>query len=289
MENMTEKPQATIVVPAYNEEKAVGGFIAKLKAIKGNYEIIFVDDGSCDNTAGLIEDNGFRVIRHPYNKGYGAALKTGIRNANSDIIIIMDSDGQHNPEEIDKLMSKIDKYDMVVGARTTQSHTLLFRKPLKKLLTWIANYLAETKIPDLNSGFRAIKIKTLKKFLHILPNGFSFSTTITLAMFKGGYDVCYVPITTQERVGRKSNVGFIKDGSRTLLIIVRSIALFDPLRFFAPISVFLFVFGLFFTIYGIFVYGRAPLIGALSILSSIIIFFFGILADQISILRREGK
>lgn len=279
--------KATIVIPAYNEADAIGELLIKLKNMQDDYEILFIDDGSTDKTAELIKVNGFRVICHPYNKGYGAALKTGFRMASSDIVVIMDSDGQHNPEEIDKLMAYIGEYEMVVGARDNNSHILLWRKPMKYILTLIANYLAGMKIPDLNSGFRVMKKDVVTRFIHILPNGFSFSTTITLAMLKGGFSVKYVPITTRKRVGRKSNVGFLKDGARTILMIIRAVALFNPLKVFLPISIILFILGFMHSIYGLFAYHRVPQIAVITIVSSVTIFFFGVLADQFSILRWE--
>lgn len=177
--------KATIVIPAYNEAEAIGELLMKLITIKDRYEIIFIDDGSSDQTGELIKAAGFRVICQPYNKGYGAALKMGFRAASSDIVVIMDSDGQHNPDEIEKLIADMGEYDMVVGARDNNSQILLWRKPMKYILTFIANYLSGMKIPDLNSGFRAMKKDVVTRFVHILPNGFSFSTTITLAMLRG--------------------------------------------------------------------------------------------------------
>ncbi|MFC1511330.1 glycosyltransferase family 2 protein [Candidatus Margulisiibacteriota bacterium] len=280
-------PKATIVVPAYNEEEAIRNLLTRLQSIRNDYEVIFIDDGSTDKTAELINASGFRVVRQPYNKGYGAALKKGFRIAGSDIVVIMDADGQHNPEEVDKLIKHIGEYDMVVGARDRKSLILLWRKPLKYILNLIANYLAGVKIPDLNSGFRAMRKDVVMRFMHILPNGFSFSTTITLAMLKGGYSVKYLPITTNKRIGRKSNVNFIKDGARTLLMIIRAIALFNPLKVFIPISFFLFIGGLLFSVYGFVAYHRIPQVGVISIISSVTVFLFGVLADQFSLLRWE--
>lgn len=286
---MVEKSKLSIIIPAYNEEKSIGVLLQRLKdrCTGQNYEVIVVDDGSTDNTCNVAKDIGVNVIRHPYNKGYGAAIKTGIRSAESEIVIIMDADGQHNPDDIHSFMKFIGEYDMIVGARRKDSQFSLSRRPWKKLLSIIANYLAARKIPDLNSGFRTIRKERLIEFMHILPNGFSFSTTITLALLKAGYNVKYIPIRTLKREGRRSNVNFLRDGVRTVMLIIRTIVLFDPLKVFTPVSLLLFVIGVSFSIYGAMVYGRVPGTGVIVILSSIYIFFFGVLADQISALRRQ--
>ncbi len=276
----------SIVIPAYNEEDGLADALANLMPIAENegWEVIVVNDGSTDGTADVATRHGTRLISHPYNKGYGASLKTGIRNATGEIVVIMDSDGQHKGEDIEKLLVYMDNYDMVVGARNKD---VLVRAPGKKLLSWVADFLSGIRIPDLNSGFRAFHRDTVKSFLHFCPNGFSFSTTITLAYLREGFNVKYIPIQAETRVGRKSSVKFFKDGYKTFLLIIRVIVLFNPLKVFIPASMILFFFGALFTLYGILTFGRAPNTGILIILSSIILFFMGILADQISSIRRE--
>ena len=194
---MDNKLKASIIIPAFNEEKGLDLTLSKLKNIStsGDYEIIVVDDGSTDNTSAVARRYGVKVIRNPYNKGYGASLKAGIRDASSDVVLIMDSDGQHKPEDIDKLLSHIGENDMVVGARSRDSHFSFWRRPGKSVLNIVANYLSGRKIPDLNSGFRAVRKERVMELMHILPNGFSFSTTITLGLFKDAYNVKYIPIT----------------------------------------------------------------------------------------------
>jgi glycosyltransferase involved in cell wall biosynthesis len=283
----------SIVIPAYNEEEAIGSVIDQIISVMEEAditnEIIVVDDGSTDDTYRIVKSLGVEVIRRPYNVGYGAALKAGIRAANSDIVITMDSDSQHNAEDIPKLLQYIGEYDMVVGARTKDSHSSWIRKPGKMILSWAANYLAGMKIPDLNCGFRAMKKDLVMRFLHILPNGFSFSTTITLAAIKEGYTVRYVPIITSEREG-KSYVNPIRDGVSTILLIVRTIVLFDPLRVFLPTSAALFILGIAYLSYALLFRGfNIPDGVVLMIASSIIIFFFGILSDQVSAIRRESR
>jgi glycosyltransferase involved in cell wall biosynthesis len=280
----------SIIIPAYNEEDGIVGVIKAIQELKlnGEYEVIVVDDGSTDKTYDQVSKlEGIKVIRHPYNKGYGSALKTGIRKAQYDICLIMDSDGQHDPKYIPELIREMEDNEMVVGARSKDSQFSLSRKPGKWLLSVLANFLSDIKIPDLNSGLRAIKKDRIKEFMHILPNGFSFSTTITLALLKAGYNVKYIPVMTRKRVGRKSTVSAARDGFNTVLLIIRTILLFNPLKVFVPVSLAMFIAGFLFSLYGVIAYHRFPGTGITVILTSVIIFFVGILADQISLLRRQ--
>jgi glycosyltransferase involved in cell wall biosynthesis len=281
---MTNKPEATIIIPAYNEEEGITDVINQLKVLSANYEILVIDDGSKDNTYKLATDTGVKVIRHPYNKGYGAALKTGIRNAEADVVLFMDADGQHKPSDIKKIIQYIGGFDMVVGARTKKSKISLLRRPGKKILSITANYLAGMKIPDLNSGFRALKKSVVLEFMHILPNSFSFSTTITLALITSGYSVKYVPIEAPERVG-KSKIKPFRDGFRFIMMIVRTISLFNPLKLFLPVSLLLFLGGMLSLIYDI-IHGNIGDTSLLLIISSVLLFFFGVLSDQVSVLIR---
>jgi glycosyltransferase involved in cell wall biosynthesis len=284
----------SIIIPAFNEEKSIGNVLQGLAAWCARAEIIVVDDASTDRTAQIAEQAGFRVIRHRTNKGYGAALKTGIRACRGDIVVMMDADSEHNAAQISKLLDNFGDNDMVVGARAKGSHAPFIRRPGKWLLSQVANYLAQTNIPDLNSGFRAFRKDVARLFLHILPNGFSFTTTLTLALFKEGYNIAYVPITTTPRVGT-STVHPIRDGINTLMLIIRIIALFDPIKVFLPTSFFLFLLGVVYWIgSGIFRYAQhiepafhIPTGAMLVILSAVIVFMFGILADQVSAIRRE--
>jgi glycosyltransferase involved in cell wall biosynthesis len=279
----------SIVVPAFNEEEGLARVLDGLAGWQGRgAEIIIVDDGSTDHTAEVARQAGVRVIRHRSNKGYGAALKTGIRAASGEIIVTLDSDGQHDPCDIERLIAELPECDMVVGMRGKSSHTPSIRKPGKWILVRVANYLAQTDIPDLNCGFRAVRATTLNRFLHILPNGFSFSTTLTLALFKEGYNVSYIPITAAPRTGH-STVRPLHDGFNTILLIVRTIALFDPLQVFLPASALLFLVGVSYWILDS-LYVHRPNIpsGAVILLvSAVVVFMFGILADQVSAIRRE--
>lgn len=283
---MKETTTLTILVPAYNEEKIIASIMDDLLRLrKENWEILVVDDGSTDKTYDILSSfSGIRVIRHPKNKGYGAALKTGIKNATGEYIITLDSDGQHNPEYIKELLEHIKDYDMVATYRTQWLHSSLWRIPGKWLIGRLANYLSRSKIPDLNSGFRAFKKDIVSKYLHLCPNGFSFSTTIMLSLLCEGYDIKFIPIKARKRVG-KSTVS-IRAGLETVLLIFRLITLFNPLRIFIPISL------LFGSVGGLLLIG--DIINKnlndstiLLILASILVFLFGLMADQMAHIRRE--
>jgi glycosyltransferase involved in cell wall biosynthesis len=289
-----QKPAISIIVPAYNEEPSIAGVLKGLDAWRERAEIIVIDDASTDRTAEIAQAAGVRVIRHLHNKGYGAGLKTGIRAAAGDVVVMMDADSEHSAEQISLLLDNLGDNDMVVGARGKGSHAPLLRRPGKWLLSQVANYLAETNIPDLNSGLRAVRRDVALRFLHILPNGFSFTTTLTLALFKEGYNTAYVPITTTRRVGT-STVNPIRDGVNTLMLIIRIVSLFDPIKVFLPTSVALFLVGAIYWIgSGLFRYMQhiepafhIPTGAMFVMVSSVSVFMFGILADQVSAIRRE--
>ena len=230
----------SIIIPAYNEEGGIASVILaikkKMKEVDYRYEIIVVDDGSSDNTAIIARGMEVRVLRHASNRGYGAALKTGIRQARYDIIVITDADGTYPIDMLPILVQAIEEYDMVVGARIGEHVKIPYiRRFVKWILRKIANYLTGTRIPDLNSGFRVFKKKTALKFFNVLPSGFSFTTTITLAMLTNDYQVCYLPINYYERVGI-SKIRPIHDTSQFLMLIFRTIMYFNPLKIFFPIG-----------------------------------------------------
>jgi len=284
--------KVSIVIPAYNEQEVIASLLQKLVSInKGNtYEIIVVDDGSTDDTGLIARNSGVNVIRHPYNKGYGAALKTGIRASRNENILTLDADGQHNYEDIKRIIEHLGEYDMVVGCRTKDSYTPVSRKLGKIVLNWLSNYLSGFKIPDLNSGFRAFKKSKVMEFMHILPNTFSFTATITLAFFRAGYSIKYVSIISEQRYGGKSRVKHMRHGLQTILLMYRVLMLFNPLKIFVPISGILFVVGFVYSLLSfIFVKFHIPAGAVLLILSSIIVFLFGVIADQIATLRMEKK
>ncbi len=234
-------PLATIVVPAYNEEKGIREVLVELGKLDPRLEVLVVDDGSTDRTSEIVAESGFRVIRHQMNRGYGAALKTGIRAAKSDRIVITDADGTYPNERIPELVEKLDEYHMVVGARVGQNvHIPLIRRPAKKALNLLANYLSETKIPDLNSGLRVFRKEDVQRFFDILPSGFSFTTTITLSMHVNDLFVLYVPIDYHERKG-SSKIRPIHDTLNFIALIVRTVLYFRPLKIFLPLAGFLFL------------------------------------------------
>lgn len=281
----------SVVIPAYNEEKTIVSVIRGIKEAlnKGNvlHEIIVVNDGSEDQTGALAEKESVIVINSPCKKGYGRSLKNGIEKAEGELILTFDGDDQNYPEDILRLLKETEKYDMVIGARTNiNSYSRAFAK---KLLSFFANYLAERKIPDLNSGFRIFKKELALKYFHILPEAFSFSSTITLASLKDGYGVQFVPIKEKPRKTGKSTINPFKDFIKLFMLIMRLTILFSPFRIFLPASLFLFLFGLAYIIYGIIFYANVPDTAIFLVLSSLIIFFFGTLADQMASIRRKIK
>lgn len=281
--------QLSVIIPVYNEEAVIEKIIAGLKVelakLDLDYEIITVNDGSKDKTKEILENiDGITLINHPYNKGYGASLKTGIRNTKFENLLFFDADGQHRAEEIPNFLKYIGEFDMVSGARTKGYKGPYIRQPGKRLLNIIANYLAEQKIPDLNCGFRLIKKSEIMRFFHILPNGFSFSTTTTLVFIKDGLNVKFIPVEINKRAG-KSTVK-PKDAYRMFTLILRMILLFSPLKVFMPASGLLFTLSALSLINDIITNYKTTLnIGDATILlfiSSLLVFFFGLLADQIA-------
>jgi glycosyltransferase involved in cell wall biosynthesis len=284
-----EDISTSMIIPAFNEEDVIETTLKSLldlDFVKG-YEIIVVDDGSTDSTPEIIGKFPVKLIRHQVNKGYGAALKTGIRNATGDLVIIMDSDGQHDPRYIQEITAKLKNYDMVIGQRSSTSFHVRRRKAGKKLIRKIGEYLVEQKLPDYNSGFRGFRRDIIAGMLHIMPNGFSFSTTSTLAFLKEGYNVGSIPIEVYARQGRKSNVKMVKDGSKTLLLLFRIIMLFNPLKVFFPASLLCFIIGLVFGITGYVIFDRFSNGAVVLTMLGMFLFFIGLVADQISILNRR--
>lgn len=289
--NQLENINISIVIPAYNEEVGIRQGLEKIVALKYHelYELIYIDDGSTDRTYEIIQEFPVKCYRHNVNKGYGAALKTGIRKAHGDKIVILDSDGQHDPKYIETLIGMLSEYDMVIGERTDDSFQVKRRQSGKKLIRKVGEYLVEQKLPDYNSGFRGFDRKLISNMLHIMPNGFSFSTTSTLAFLKEGYTIGTFPIVVEERIGRKSNVKFVKDGSKTILLLIRIIMLFNPLKIFFPASIIIFMIGLIWGIVGFSIALRFPNSAMLLTILGMFVFFIGLLADQISLLNRSNR
>ncbi|MBA7657713.1 Undecaprenyl-phosphate 4-deoxy-4-formamido-L-arabinose transferase [subsurface metagenome] len=287
--NVAKKEKVSIIMPAYNEADAIGEVLDKLvpMANENGWEVIVVDDGSSDNTGDIAGTRGAKVLTHLSNRGYGASLSTGIRATDADIVVFIDSDGQQDQNDIPRLLEHIGWYDMVVGARTKDSHIDLHRRPGKKVLKWFANYLAKEKIPDINSGFRAFKRDVLLRYLHLMPKGFSFSTTSTFAMLKGDHQIKWIPIRTTRRIGT-STVKQLKHGPETMMLMLRLTVLFDPLRVFLPVSGILMLLAAVMTVLNFILYRTAVPASAVFLgISSIIIFMLGLLTDQVSAIRRE--
>ena len=279
----------SVIVPVYNEEDAVSISLDRIRELKlhEKYEIIYIDDGSDDGTHEVIRQYPVKLIRHTANKGYGAALKTGIRHASGEKIIIMDGDGQHDPSYIEKIDSLLDEYDMVIGERSSGSSQVKRRKAGKKFIRRVGEFLVEQKLPDYNSGYRGFHTDHIRAMLHIMPNGFSFSTTSTLSYLKEGYNISTLPIDVTARVGRKSNVRPVKDGTKTLMLLFRIIMLFNPLKVFLPASISIFLLGFGFGIYGYLIFGRFSNGAMVLTVLGMFLFFIGLLADQIAIMNRK--
>ncbi|MBA7499047.1 putative glycosyltransferase [subsurface metagenome] len=279
--------ELSVVIPAYNEEHGISNVLDELQKVMSDigisYEIVVVDDGSEDNTTEMVRGKkGIILVQHPANKGYGAALKTGIRHSNGEFILITDADGTYPTKEVPKLLEYKDDYDMVVGARINKKAKIpLSRRPAKFFLSKLANYLAETKIPDLNSGMRIFRKETAEQFLNILPSGFSFTATITLAYLSNDYLIKYVPIDYYERKG-KSKISPVRDTLGFTSLIIRTITYFNPLKVFLPIGLALFFAAIFVFAYSTFVLGRFMDVATIVlVVASIQIALFGLLADLV--------
>jgi glycosyltransferase involved in cell wall biosynthesis len=277
----------SIILPAKNEAESLRILLPKLRQHYPEAEIIVVNDGSVDHTAEICHQNHVRVVSHVYSMGNGAAIKTGARNATGDNLVFMDADGQHDPADIDRLLDKLDSgFDMAVGARQTDTHASLARKIGNSLYNRLASWMTGYPIEDLTSGFRAARARHFKRFLYLLPNKFSYPTTITMAFFRAGLPVAYIPIQAINRQGNsKSHIRLFHDGFRFFIIILKIGALFSPMRFFLPISALLFVIGLSYYGYTYINWGRLTNMSTILILSSLFTFLIGIVSEQISALH----
>jgi glycosyltransferase involved in cell wall biosynthesis len=284
---MIEDSKLTIVIPAYNEEEVIGRVVARTRATKPECEIIVVDDGSTDRTSVVAEQAGARVVRHPYNKGNGASVKTGIRAARGEVILLLDADGQHSPEEIDRLLEYIGPFDLVVGSRTRESDTEKFRDFGNWVFSRLASYLVEMKVPDPTSGFRCFKRDKVMEFIHLLPNQYSYPTTTTMSFIKAGYNVKHVPIKFERRQGGKSHLRPWRDGVKFITIILKMITLFNPIKVFLPLAFGWFVLGAVYGLLNFGLNGKIPNGAALLISVSVLIFLTGLISEQIAALRFE--
>jgi len=285
---MADPASTSIVIPAFGEGSAIASVVAALRRAAPWHEILVVDDGSTDETGRLAADAGARVIRHPYNKGNGASVKSGIRNATGEYILIIDGDGQHKPQDAVRLVSRLGLYDLVIGARSADTQATSTRRYGNSLLNWLAGYLTDRDIPDLTSGFRAARREHLREFIHLLPNGFSTPTTTTLAFIKAGYSVAFEPVEARQRAGQ-SKIRLARDGTKFLMIILRIVTIFSPLRIFLPISLASFIVGAGYAGWTIYSQSHVTNTSVLLIILAVIVFLVGLVSEQISALRFEGR
>ncbi len=271
-------------MPAKNEAAVIVETVTKARENFPDAEIVVVDDGSTDETGSLAERAGARVIRHPVSLGNGAAIKSGARAANGEVLAFMDADGQHSAEEIRRLLGRLDEgFDMAIGARDSGSHAGIGRLFANGLYNALASLMCGHRIPDLTSGFRVVRADLFRQFLHLLPNGFSYPTTITMAFLRSGYPIDFVPIKAARRVG-KSHIRPIRDGVRFLIIIFKIITLYAPLKIFVPASVTFFATGLAYYAYTYLTLGRFTNMSLLLFSASVIIFLIGLISEQITAL-----
>ena len=273
---MAAPPSVTIVVPAFNEGPSIGSVVAALRSAAPWHEVLVVDDGSTDGTGQAARDAGARVIVHPYNKGNGAAVKSGIRAATSDWIAIVDADGQHRTADAKRIVAKLGDYDLVIGARDPGTQATAGRRLGNAVLNRLASYLTERPIPDLTSGYRAARREYLLEFLHLLPNGFSTPTTTTLAFIKAGYNVAFEPIAALPRVGT-SKIRLASDGAKFFLILLKVITIFSPLRIFAPVSGVAFVVGAVYGLWNYVYHARIPNGAVLLLMFAVIVILVGLI------------
>jgi glycosyltransferase involved in cell wall biosynthesis len=278
----------SVVIPAFNEADAIADVVSMLVAAGPWHQIIVVDDGSSDDTTARATAAGATVIRHPYNKGNGAAVKTGIRQATGEFVMIVDGDGQHRPDDARRLVGRLGEYDLVIGARAPSTQANAARWAGNAALNRLASYLTGREIPDLTSGFRAARREYLHELIHLLPNGFSTPTTTTLAFIKAGYNVTFEPTDARHRVGT-SKIRLARDGAKFFIIILKIVTLYSPLRVFLPISLAAFVPGAVYALWTIVTQRHVTNSSVMLIMLAVIVFLVGLVSEQISSLRFEGR
>lgn len=290
-ERKKKTPYISVIIPAFNEGAGIGDIIPKIRDVVSkldkDHEIIVIDDGSQDQTAEYARKAGARVIQHPYNIGNGAAVKNGIRHARGKILVTMDSDGQHNPEDIPALVNRIGPYDMIVGSRNSQSDTDTHRDVANVVFNSLASYVSGRKIEDLTSGFRAVKAHVARQFMYLFPNKFSYPSTITLSVARAGYRLGYETIRFARRAkNSKSKIKPLQDGLRFLMIILKIAVFYAPLKIFVPLSIFIFLLGVTYGLIRIFAfdapYGQTS---ALLMSTAALTFLVGLVSEQIAQLR----
>lgn len=280
----TDFTTVSIVIPAKNEGNNLSRLLPKLAQTAKGAEIIVVNDGSTDNTRDVCEEHGVRTINNPYSKGNGAAIKSGARASKNEFIVFMDADGQHKPDDIPSLIEKLHQgYDMIVGARSLSGQASAGRAAANAIYNWFASWMVQHKIDDLTSGFRVVRANKFREFLSILPNGFSYPTTITMAFFRSGLSVGYVPIQPEKRTG-KSHIRVLQDGVRFLLVIFKIGVLFSPMRIFFRVSLLFFLIGVSYYYYTYTTMGRFTNMSATLFMTSVLTFLIGLISEQITML-----
>lgn len=281
------KSSVSVIIPAFNEEHSIGGIINKIKDLYPDFEIIVINDGSEDDTGQVSKEAGAIVYSHPYNIGNGAAIRSGVRIASGDILVLMDGDGQHKPEDIGKMLAFFPEYDMVVGARPKGNQANWLRSLGNRVFNLLASYVAKFPIKDLTSGFRCIRSDIAQNLLYLLPRTYSYPTTLTLGVLRSGRSVKYVPVNILSRQEGKSKVRVFKDGVRFIMIIARICTLYSPLRIFLPVSLIMFLIGFSYYMYTFLVWQRFTNMSALLFTTSVLIFMLGLVSEQICQMRFE--
>ncbi len=275
-------PSISVILPCQNEAAALGGLLPRLRQVLPEAEILVVDDASTDGVAAICAANGVRCLHHPYPKGNGAAIKTGAREAQGEILIFLDADGQHDPADIPRLLERFGQgFDMVVGARGMGSQANMARGFANRVYNGLASYMTGQPVADLTSGFRIVRAALFREFIYLLPNSFSYPTTITMAFFRAGYHVSYVPITAAKRVG-KSHLRPLQDGLRFLLIIFKIGTLYSPLKIFVPVSALFSLLGIGYWVYTYTALHRLSIMTVFMLTTAVVVFLIGLVSEQIT-------
>jgi len=279
----------SVIIPAYNEGDTIADIVTQIRSLHPEFEVIVVNDGSTDDTISEAQKAGAVVYSHPYNIGNGAAIKSGIRFATGKLLVFMDGDGQHNPNDIGRLLEHFPEYDMVVGARSVSGQASFGRALGNKIYNWFASYVAKFSIKDLTSGFRAVKSNVARNFLYLLPNTYSYPTTLTLGTLRSGMSVKYVPVKINKRTAGTSNIRMVQDGVRFFMIITRICTLYSPMRVFLPVSFVLFLLGLLNYLYTFIFQNRFTNMSVFLFVTAIIVFMMSLISEQICQMRFERR